>query len=443
MTRNIYEVKDVFTPAIQAIKTFVERDAYTTNLLVDSLNTLGQQIILYGHSGSGKSTLLINKLNQVSPQKLITTRCVSSMTYESVLMDAFDKLDKYFIEERISNKKHSFNTSISLFNNIKVASGQIGYSIDNSSTLSEKRIIPPQLTPQNLARFFGELNIYWILEDFHKILGTEKVKLTQAMKVFVDMAPEYPDVKIIALGAVNSAREVVDYDQEMNNRVAEIYVGLMNDEEIKELIFKGEKLLNIYFNSEVVKRLVKFSNGIPSITHQLCLNICFQKGINCTQEKSVVITEKDFRESLVRYIDQKSDTLKRDFDRAVNNIDNILINPKDIINCALNYCKEEFTLSELGSKLGYTNDYEIEALRSLCNELTTPTRSEIFYFDSDSGKYFFSNYFLRSYSIIRLSMESDISNSKNKEIKANILKILDDSLTNDELDGFGEEAEEW
>jgi hypothetical protein len=35
-----------------------------------------------------------------------------------------------------------------------------------------------------------------------------KVKLAQCLKVFMDMADRYPEVKIIAIGAVDSAREV-------------------------------------------------------------------------------------------------------------------------------------------------------------------------------------------------------------------------------------------
>ena len=36
--------------------------------------------------------------------------------------------------------------------------------------------------------------------------------MAQIMKVFMDTAVDYPDVKVVAIGAVDSAREVIKYD---------------------------------------------------------------------------------------------------------------------------------------------------------------------------------------------------------------------------------------
>src|SRR5690606_6742915 len=102
------------------------------------------------------------------------------------------------------------------------------------------RALPPQLTPQALGKFLGAAGACWVLEDFHKIEESQKEHLSQLMKVFVDMADEFPDLKIIAIGAVDTARQVVQYDDEMKNRVAEIPVSLMHPDEIKAIIKKGE-----------------------------------------------------------------------------------------------------------------------------------------------------------------------------------------------------------
>ena len=73
------------------------------------------------------------------------------------------------------------------------------------------RLLPPQLTAQNLAKMIGSVHACWVLEDFHKIEEVEKVKFAQMMKVFADLSDTYPELKIIAIGAVNSAREVIKY----------------------------------------------------------------------------------------------------------------------------------------------------------------------------------------------------------------------------------------
>ncbi len=58
-----------------------------------------------------------------------------------------------------------------------------------------------------------------------------------------------PEVKIIAIGAVDSAREVVQSEPEMRNRVSEIAVPLMTPEELSEIVTKGAGLLRVPFRS--------------------------------------------------------------------------------------------------------------------------------------------------------------------------------------------------
>ena len=74
------------------------------------------------------------------------------------------------------------------------------------------RFLPPQLTPQRLAVFCGAAKCCWVLEDFHKVPELEKTKMAQIMKVFMDTVVGLSNVKVVAIGAVDSAREVIKYD---------------------------------------------------------------------------------------------------------------------------------------------------------------------------------------------------------------------------------------
>lgn len=196
---------------------------------------------MYGHSGSGKTTLLANKLHQLYENHL-TTRCISNLTFEHLVLDAFDQLGPFFEEGRKTANKREISSSIKAeYVGLKF---QFGAHVAAQADVSVKRYLPPQLTPQTLARLLGEARLCWVLEDFHKLLEGEKVKLSQVMKVFMDMADDYDDLKIVAIGAVDTARQVVEYDPEMRNRVAEVHVPLMTDDEIRSIAKKGEALLN-------------------------------------------------------------------------------------------------------------------------------------------------------------------------------------------------------
>jgi hypothetical protein len=118
-------------------------------------------------------------------------------------------------------------------------------------------------------------------------------------------AVEYRAVKVIAIGAVDSAREVIQYDSDMRNRVAEIAVPLMTEQETCQILDKGEGLLNVRFG-HLKKELPAYSSGLPAVCHQLSLNICFAAGIIETCSEATSIEQDHFRRALNRYVEDAS-----------------------------------------------------------------------------------------------------------------------------------------
>ena len=267
--------RDVFTPTKPARIAFVERDS-VNDKLVNSISTPGKQIVVYGHSGTGKTTLLVNKLTQLY-ERHITTRCMKGLKFEQLILDAFDQLAPFYTQERSTTNKASGGIDLSA--SYLMLQAKLSAQTSTDSSEKQARILPPQLTPQALGRFLGAQRACWVLEDFHKVDESEKKKLSQLMKVFMDLSDDYPELKIIALGAVETARQVVDYDHEMRNRVAEVHVSLMTEQEIAAIIVKGEDALNIKFNSEIKRLVSRHSNGLASVCHHLCLNMCNAAGV--------------------------------------------------------------------------------------------------------------------------------------------------------------------
>lgn len=307
-----YESRKVFTPTTPARLSFIEREGFNSHL-VNALRTPGKQIVVYGHSGSGKTTVLVNKLNQLYSSH-ITTRCMSNMTFEQLVLDAFDQLDSYYTEKTEITQQSEISTSLSAtYIGIK---SQLGSKSSNGSSTTSQRILPPQLTAQNLSKFIGEVKCCWVLEDFHKIDKSERDKLAQIMKVFMDQADDYGELKVIAIGAVDTARLIVEYDPEMKNRVAEIRVPLMKPTELRLILEKGGELLNIRFDDDVKTGIVSYSNGIASVCHALALNCCIALDVDETSDNEIVITKSILNKALNIYIKESSDTLKSTFDIA-------------------------------------------------------------------------------------------------------------------------------
>lgn len=343
--------------------------------LVDALRTPGKQLVIYGETGSGKTTLLSKKLEELYSGQ-ITTRCHASLTFDQLLLDAFDQLDQYYIEGR----KEAVDKRVSA--SVVTSFSRIRASIDSERKLSEsqdeRRVIPPQLTPQRLGELLGAQGLCWILEDFHKMGDEHKKPLAQVFKVFSDLSVEYPEVKIVAVGAANTAHEVVQYDPEMGNRVSELQVPLMNDEELLEILTNGQKLLNIDLTA-VAESIVRYSTGLASACHQLALNLCLEKNVLATERQRVVFVQVDLGLALARYVAESSDTLKTAFDRAlkrhkVRRYDNTRL----ILTALASGPLEGMLHAEILAKIRQTNSgYPPGNLTNYIDQLTTEDRGVV------------------------------------------------------------------
>ncbi|GJM34888.1 MAG: hypothetical protein DHS20C18_38890 [Saprospiraceae bacterium] len=399
-----YTVYDVFTPASAAKLTFVERTEQKNDLL-KAIKTYGRQIIIYGYTGSGKTTLVTNILQQ-EKINFVTTSCEETTTINQIILSAFDKLNPYYIEEKSQSTKYKISKELKAkYLGIEAKlNGEI--NTDNTTTL--KRILPVQLSPQRLAEFFGAINCIWVIEDFHKVKNEERVRLAHIMKIFKDIASKDKQTKIIAIGAVGSPRELFDSNKNLKDRVAEIYVPLMREEEIKSIMSKGKNLLRIDFSEKVEEKIINLSNGLASVCHHLCLNLCISQRIDKQKGKTRMQFESnDLDLAVQKYVKEQSDSFKAIYDRATRiEEDNQSNEWTTVINAMLGLQIEEITYTELLNEIRKIKPFfQKDHLTYCLEQLTSPERDEVLRFDDDSKKYSFSNPFFKVYAMMRLERD--------------------------------------
>jgi hypothetical protein len=287
-------------------------------------------------------------------------------------------------------------------------------SIINASSSQEsakdfKRVVPFQLTPQRLADFLGKSKACWVLEDFHKMDENEKVKLSQIMKVFMDKSTDFKELKIIALGAVNSGREVVKYDNEMRNRIAEIEVKLMSEAELLKILSKGEDLLNVKFDNGIKNEIVKFSNGLASVCHAIALNLCENKNVYQTVDgNSIHFKKSDLEEAIKRYMNESSDSVKEKFDKSLKQKKGKFKNAELIFEALCKFPQEGATHSELIAEIkDIKREYPASNLTKNLKKLQTEEKGAIIMEDPSSGKYLFAEPLYRPFAMALLNKKQD------------------------------------
>jgi GTPase SAR1 family protein len=309
---EIYKVQEIFTPTSRARANYLDRQPLHDKMY-DALTTPGMQLVIYGESGAGKTTLLRRKLEDFE-KEAITTPCTKNSTYESILFDAFDRLGATVVQEVSSEAGQKARTSLTA--DLKVIKGLLEGTIHSSSTTKEGRILPPQLTPQRLATMLGALGMHWVVEDFHKVTDDVKESIAQVLKLFCDAAEDSGDVRMVLVGAVESAHQVVKADKEMRHRISEVEVPVLEDHELHALIDQGAGLLNADM-SRVADEIVNLSSGLAKVCHRLALTSCRNAGIYETSEERTLVTAEHLRMAVTSYISSSSDSLRAIFDDAV------------------------------------------------------------------------------------------------------------------------------
>lgn len=403
------KTKDVFTPNKAATLTYVPRTLIESDF-ERHFDQPGNQIVIYGHSGSGKTTLVRNILTK-KKRRFVKTHCESATTFADILLSGFDALNKYYVKSR------SHSTSTSIAPELAVSYGDIKASIkpgnsSSSQSSTEERIVPIQLTPQRLAEFMGEAHCTWIIEDFHKVKESEKKRIADVMKIFIDMANDYAETKIICIGAVATARELIELDSNLHTRVSEIPVPLLKDEEIGQIVVKGFGILNVSATEELVNKVVYYSNNLASVCHQLCSDICHRAGIQKTRVREFKVGEDDFRFAIEAFVRKNSDTFLKWFEM-------ICVDRKGrmIMRAFNSHEKEALSLQELCNASSDSKPERLAEYEAFLARMTTIEFNEVLRHDSQSRKYSISNPFFAAYVKIRFAL--DKTERKEREAKMN------------------------
>lgn len=356
-------LNDVFTPSSYAKLTYVEREEQ--EMLLSAINQPGKQIIVYGHSGVGKSTLVYNTLRQNRLRSIIT-QCDSETTMDDLMEAISMKLNIFSISQRKLRKSQHISSKQSISSGF--LKSKAGSGISNTVESTESPIVDFKVTKQVIAENLGKEEKIWVIEDFHKVSLENRKAIGDLLKVFCDMSNQFINLKVICIGAVNSANELFSLNRDLKKgRVAQIGVEYLNDSQIREIMHVGFKRLNVDVNEEEIDRIVFCSNRIASVTHSICRQMCLIKGIKTSSLLRRSISKDAFDEAILHFVKENRDS----YEGLIEEIISKRTDGWYILKAISSIQKSEFHLSEVPSIVdGYSlSQSKINSFVSLLVEL--------------------------------------------------------------------------
>ncbi len=119
-----------------------------------------------------------------------------------------------------------------------------------------------------------------IVDDFHKLPDNARYALADYMKTLADRSST--ETKIIVIGINKAGENLIQFAHDLVNRLDIISFESNPDENVNELLTKGQDALNINLN--IASEIIQSSKGSFFLAQMLALEVCLASDITERQE---------------------------------------------------------------------------------------------------------------------------------------------------------------
>lgn len=313
-SRNVYALGEVFTPSQPANLAFVPRTVQEDDLR-SLLSAAGTQVLLWGESGAGKSSVAYKVLKE-EHRAYIVTKCDGRSDYNSILASAFAQTQETMTERSTSHATATITASTKSGGGVLPLEATVEGALEEGQSNDVVPIVHTQVSAETLAKILGRREAVWVIEDLHKVNAATKQAMSDLLKVFSDESRTSPLTAVLALGASETASDILQSPANMTGRLASVELPPLTKDELRSILDTGGNLLSVDF-SPIREQIVTSSVGVASITHGLAFEVCMALGIRETSPTRVVAIQESFDTAIDRYMRTRIGDMKGDFDAAM------------------------------------------------------------------------------------------------------------------------------
>ncbi|MBZ6067940.1 hypothetical protein LA374_17240 [Aeromonas schubertii] len=278
---KIVKTSDVFKTSRGLPLNYVVR-SHADQRFIDSL-TEDSHLVIHGSSKQGKTSLRKSNLQE---NDYIDLTCSNNWDLQNLHISIL-KASGYSITVSES-KTIKGNSKICLKFELPFVGGGSGdVSFEKAKQINKKNLELDPSDVNDVIRALKEISFekYVVIEDFHYLPEETQVDFAVALKAF----HEASDICFIIVGVWLEEDRLTVHNGDLTGRVISINADLWKPEDLDELFYNSEALLNIRF-SEIFKKQVKDScNGSVFLVQQLCHEACKALDITSTCETTKTV----------------------------------------------------------------------------------------------------------------------------------------------------------
>jgi len=383
------EVQNVFTPAasIQTREFFSGR-INQLELIQNTIREVGRHAIVFGERGVGK-TSMANILGALFPTLgVVRVACDSDDTYPTLWRKAFRRI-KLTHERRGAGFEPSMSEEV-----VSLAETLSLEQIDVDTVVTTIEDIGPALVV--------------VLDEF------ERLQRSQPKRLVADTIKGLSDIgcgaTIVLVGVARDIAELVGEHPSVERNLRQIRVPRMSKEELRDILRKGLKALEMTMEVAVRDQIVGLSQGFPHYTHLLG-RYCALEAIELQNDR---ITAADFEIAIDSAIDDTQESIRNAYQLATMTSRQRTIFPYVLLAAALADEDEHETfraadmvqpLSELTGR-----SYETPGFAYNLGRLASAERGNMLErLGGSNPRYRFTNPLMKPYILMRAFATGDIT----------------------------------
>lgn len=382
-----FQAGSVFTPGspINGRDLFSGR-AEQIDKVLDAVSQQGYHAVLYGERGVGKTSLsnVLADFIRDNTQKFIVPRvnCDASDTFSSLWHKAFREIP------------------------VVRRGPSLGFATPRSEEMKPlAESLPDVVTPDDVRRALSQLSedgvVLIIFDEFDRLSNPA---ITTLMADTIKTLSDYGSrATILMIGVAESVDDLIAGHQSIERALVQIPMPRMSDPEISQIIRSGLQRLNMKIEAQAQSELVSLSQGLPYITHLLCLHAVRA----ALADRNFSISPAHVDHGIKRALDQWQQSVKNTYYTASKSPQPGNIYRQVILACALAEVDEAgfFSASAVRTPLREITgkDYDIPNFARHLKELSEPARSSLLDRVGDARRirYRFSSPIVKPYVVMR------------------------------------------